>query len=311
MPAITTLVNLSHFGLIEFAGEEALPFLQGQLSCDVENLQIWHAQYGSYNTPKGRMLASFLLWRTADAYYMQLPRGLCEPVRKRIAIFILRSKVRVTDASDGWALFGIAGTNAEQLLKKKLGPVPSTPMEMTTAENVSILKLDSTRFQIIAEADYASQVRDVLADETIPASREAWDLLDIRAGIPFVLPETQEQFVPQMANLDLVGGVSFSKGCYPGQEIVARMHYLGKLKQRMYLARIETADPPNAGDKVFSSMLGEQAAGMLVNAAPVPGGGYDALVVMQIESAGSGDIHWKSLDGPRLQLKSLPYEIPS
>ncbi len=303
--------DLSHFGLLEFSGEGAQSFLNGQLSCDVVGLSPWHAQYGSYSTPQGRMLASFLLWRAADTYCMQLPRNMCDLVRKRIAMFILRSKVKVTDVSNGWTLFGVAGTNAAQAIKKKLGQVPSAPMEMTTTENVFILRLDATRFQLIVAADHAPQISNTVADETTPASHAAWDLLDIRAGIPFITPKTQEQFVPQMTNLDLIGGVSFSKGCYPGQEIVARTHYRGKLKQRMYLARIDTANPPHAGDKVFSSDLGAQAAGTIINAAPAPEGGYDALAVLQIESAAGGDTHWKSLEGPQLQLRPLPYEIPA
>jgi len=305
------LAELSHFGLLEFSGEDAQSFLNGQLSCDVGGLSPWQAQYGSYSTPQGRMLASFLLLRAADTYYMQLPRSLCEPIRKRIAMFILRSKVKAADVSDVWILFGIAGTNAAQAIKKKIGQVPPAPMEIATTGTVFILKLDATRFQLIVAADHAPQISNALADETTLASHAAWDLLDIRAGVPFITPETQEQFVPQMTNLDLIGGVSFSKGCYPGQEIVARMHYRGKLKQRMYLARIDAADPPHAGDKVFSSTLGEQAAGTIVNAAPAPEGGYDALAVLQIKSVAIGDAHWKSLAGPLLQFKQLPYEVPS
>jgi len=311
MSAITTLVDLSHFGLIEFSGDEAALFLQGQLSCDVESLQIWRAQYGSYSNPKGRMLASFLLWRTADAYYMLLPRSLCEAVRKQISMFILRSKVKVANVNNDWALLGISGQYADTALNKIIGKTPASLMEVLNMENAIVLKLSATRFQIMIPSAHVSTILTALGNETEPAGHATWDLLDIRAGIPFIIPETQEQFVPQMANLDLIGGVSFSKGCYPGQEIVARMHYLGKLKQRMYLAQIDTANPPHAGDKLFSSALGKQAVGTIVNAAPVPEGGYDALAVMQIECSASGDIHWKSLDGPRLQLRPLPYEIPA
>ena len=304
------LTDLSHFGLLEFSGADAREFLHNQLSCDVNALEPWQAQYGSYNTPKGRMLASFLLWRTADAYYMQLPRSLCEPARKRLAMYVLRAGVKIADVSNDRALLGIAGPNAGSVLNGKIGAVPDSPMTMAMTENVVILKLDATRFLIVTPAADAERVRAALGNSVEPAGQEAWDLLDIRAGIPFVLPETQEQFVPQMANLDLIGGVSFSKGCYPGQEIVARMHYLGKLKQRMYLAHIETKQTPRPGDKVFSPALGEQAAGTVVNAAPAPEGGYDALAVLQIESANAGDAHWKSLTGPPLRFKQLPYELP-
>ncbi|HUO44536.1 MAG TPA: folate-binding protein [Burkholderiales bacterium] len=306
----TILAELSHFGLLEFSGDDAREFLQGQLSCDVKALPPWHAQYGSYNTPQGRMLASFLLWRGKDdACYMQLPHGLCEPVRKRIAMFILRSRVKVIDVSKDWMLLGIAGAGAKAAIEEKIGAVPASVMEISNAANGAILKLGPERFQIIVPASDAARVRASFGNRVEPAGYEAWDLLDIRAGIPFILPETQQQFVPQMANLDLIGGVSFSKGCYPGQEIVARMHYLGKLKQRMYLARIDATESPLAGDRIFGSGLGGQAVGMIVNAAPAPEGGYDALAVMQIESAAAGDAHWKAADGPRLQIRPLPYDV--
>jgi len=123
-----------------------------------------------------------------------------------------------------------------------------------------------------------------------------------------ITPATQEQFVPQMVNMDLIGGLSYSKGCYPGQEIVARMHFLGRLKQRTYLAHLGAGEPV-PGDKLYSADLGGQASGMIVNAAPAPGGGYDALAAMQIASAAAGTMHWKTPDGPELKLLPLPYEV--
>jgi hypothetical protein len=140
-----------------------------------------------------------------------------------------------------------------------------------------------------------------------------WDWLDIRAGVPTITKPVQEQFVPQMVNLDLIGGLSFSKGCYPGQEIVARMHFLGKLKQRMYLAHLSTelaaGASPQPGDKLYSADLGAQSSGMVVNAARSPEGGYDLLAVIQIASAEGQTMHWKSPDGPALDLLPLPYEV--
>ena len=302
--------DLSQFGLLRFSGQDAGSFLQGQLSSDVGSLQPLQAQYGSYSTPKGRMLASFLLWRSAEAYYMQLPRSLCESICKRLAMFILRAKVTVEDASADHILIGVAGAEAVTHLGARFGALPTQTLHLLQREASTILKLDSERFEIIVPAAAISELRDALTRQIAPSDPSAWDLLDIRAGIPYITPATQEQFVPQMANLDLIGGVSFSKGCYPGQEIVARMHYLGKLKQRMALAHIATATAPQPGDKVFSQHLGDQASGMIVNAAPAPQGGYDALAVLQIESAAQNDAHWKTLDGPTLEFKPLPYKLP-
>ena len=149
----------------------------------------------------------------------------------------------------------------------------------------------------------------MLAHQTEVTEPQHWDWLDIRAGIPVVGPATQEAFVPQMANLDLIGGVSFTKGCYPGQEIVARMHYRGTLKQRMYLANVGGTQLPQPGDKLFSPEFGEQACGTIVNGAPSPEGGQDVLAVIQIASAEKGAVHWKSPNGPALKFMQLPYPL--
>jgi folate-binding protein YgfZ len=132
--------------------------------------------------------------------------------------------------------------------------------------------------------------------------------MDIRAGIPNVFEDTVEAFVPQMANLQLVGGVSFTKGCYTGQEVVARMQYLGKLKRRMYHARVDAGQPPTPGTEVFSpSSDSGQGAGRIVDAAASPDGGYEVLAVLQISSADANDLQLGDIDGPALQLMELPY----
>jgi folate-binding protein YgfZ len=307
----TILADLSHFGLIHLSGDDARDFLHAQLSCDVASLQPLSAQYGSYNTAQGRMLASFLLWRTPAGYFMQLPRALCATIQKRISKYILRSKVRATDVSDDYVLSGIAGPQAEALLQSALGAVPPLlPLGVTTVQDATLIRLPVNRFQIMTPARPAPALRDMLSKSATPAGHAAWDWLDIRAGIPFITPPTQDQFVPQMANLDLIGGVSFSKGCYPGQEIVARMHYRGRLKQRMYLANIAAAEQPQPGDKLYSAVLAPQSSGMIVSAAPSPDGGYDVLAVIQIESTERDEVHWKTPDGPALRILELPYQVP-
>ncbi len=305
----TILAELSHFGLIRFAGEDAQQFLNGQLSCDVNSLEPQHARYGSYSTPKGRMLATVLLWREAGGFFMQLPRSLREPIQKRLSIYVLRSKVKAEDASDARVLIGVAGKDAGAILKTLFAELPAEPLALTSTEGASLLRLSADRYQIIASPERALQVREALSKNATAVEQAVWDWLDIRAGIPFITPATQEQLVPQMANLDLIGGVSFSKGCYPGQEIVARMHYLGRLKQRMYLAHIEGAESPQPGDKLYSAELGEQSAGIIVSAAPTPDGGSDVLAAIQIASAQGDNVHWQSLDGPRLKFGELPYKF--
>lgn len=308
---VAGVANLSQFGLLHFSGADAQTFLQGQLSCDVNALQADHAMYGSYNTPKGRMLASFLLWRDTAGYMMQLPRSLCEPIRKRLSMYILRSKVKARDASEDYVLTGIAGVDAAQPLAQLFKPVPAIALTMTAVAGAFLLRLDAARLQLVVERACSGEFLHTLLENAQTVSEAAWEWTNIEAGIPFITPATQEQFVPQMANLDLLNGVSFSKGCYPGQEIVARMHYLGKLKQRMYLADIDDTDAPEPGNKLYSAETGEQATGMILNAAPSPRGGHTALAVMHISSFRGGDVHLNSPTGPALKFRALPYEIPA
>ena len=307
----TVVAELTQFGLLHFSGDDAQSFLHGQLSCDVAGLAPGHAIYGSYNTPKGRMLASFLLWRDDAGFVMQLPRALCEPIRKRLSMYVLRSKVKVRDASDEFALIGVASADVDALLQPLFPSLPVGPLTMIAGVSANLLRLDEARLLIVATPARGREIRDALLKNADLASEKAWDLTNIHAGIPFITPATQDQFVPQMANLDLLGGVSFTKGCYPGQEIVARMHYLGKLKQRMYLAHIAGDVAPQPGDKLYSTATGDQAAGMVVNAAPSPEGGQDVLAVLQTASFDGGDAHLASTDGPRLKFFALPYKIPA
>ena len=305
--------ELPQYGLIGFKGDDAQTFLHNQLTCDVTALGEGHSVYGSYCTPKGRILATFLLWRSAEGYFMQLPAPLREGVQKRLAMFVLRSKVKVEDAGPRWTMVGVSGADAAAHVEKVLGAVPTQEHSLVEAGGATVIRLTGDRYEILLLRADAPAMTERLKKGTQAVEPVHWDWLDIRAGIPSITAATQEQFVPQMVNLDLIGGLSFSKGCYPGQEIVARMHFLGRLKQRTYLAHLETelatAEAPAPGDKLYSADLGGQAGGMIVNAAPSPEGGYDVLAAIQISSAQVGDIHWKSPDGPALTLLPLPYEV--
>jgi folate-binding protein YgfZ len=305
---IDGIAALAHFGLLQFSGADAQGFLQGQLSCDVNGLQRRQAVYGSYNTPKGRMLATFLLWRDDAGYTMQLPRSLCETIRRRLSMYVLRSKVSIHDASDAYELLGAVGAAAKTHIMRLFPDAPAQALMMISGSGASLLRLDDERCLIVVERGHA--LREALTATLTPVSPEIWDWTNIRAGIPYITPPTQDQFVPQMANLDLINGVSFSKGCYPGQEIVARMHYLGKLKQRMYLAST-SGDVPQPGDKLYSPGTGEQSTGMVVNCAAGPDGRHAMLAVMHIDSFNAGEVHLGSLTGSRLVFTDLPYAVPA
>jgi folate-binding protein YgfZ len=302
------VADLSHFALIRFSGEEAQKFLHGQLSNSVEKLGADQAQYTSYNSPKGRMMASMLLWRDGGDYVLMLPASLRESMQKRLTMFVMRAKVKVTDATTEFACIGVAGKQAAQKLQSLIGSAPDRAMQCMVNDDVHTIKLDGERFLLLAKLP-AQTLWDKLKKQFQPVGVSVWDLLDIRAGIPWITPATQEHFVAQMTNYELIGGVDFKKGCYPGQEIVARTQYLGKLKRRMYLVHVDNVDALTAGDELYSADFDGQSSGMIVNAAASPSGGFEALAVIQIESAARQMIHAKTIAGPGLKILQLPYTI--
>jgi tRNA-modifying protein YgfZ len=304
----TVIADLSHFGLIQFSGKDAHAFLQGQLTCDVKTIKPNMARYGGYCTPKGRLLASFLLWQKDD-YLMQLPTNLCTAILKRLSLFVLRAKVQLTDHSDSLIRIGVSGKNARMLAEEISGTKfdPERRLAVAHSELTSILCHAPNRYEFVTNIKYAPTLWAHLRKHAIPAGAACWDWLEIQSGIPVIMPATQEQFIPQMVNLDTIEGVSFQKGCYPGQEIVARTQYLGKIKRRMYLANISTTAPVTVGDELFSTVMTEQSCGKIVNAAPSSSGGYDVLAVIQMNSVEAGKVHWKALEGPVLEINPLPY----
>jgi folate-binding protein YgfZ len=305
----TGFCQLAQFGLIRFLDAGAQDFLHNQLTCDVNALQPGRGTYGAYCTPKGRVLATFLLWRAEQGFFMQLPSSLREPIQKQLSRFILRSKVRAVDATGEWTLLGISGKDGAALVQRVAGVAPRAVHEVAQTSTAMVMRLPGDRFEIAVSPDQAQALQEALAADGERADAADWQRRVIRAGVPVILPPTQEAFVPQMINLDLIGGVSYDKGCYPGQEIVARMHFRGTLKQRMYLANVAADEQPQPGEKLFSPAFGEQACGTVVNAARSPDGGHDLLAVLQISAADRGDLHWRSPDGPPLKLLSLPYNV--
>ena len=304
----TILADLSQLGLIAFSGDETVAFLQGQLTNDVRQLQANTAQWNGYCSPKGRLLGNFLMWRQGDDYVLQMSGDIRESVQKKLAMFIMRSKTKARDASDENVRLVIAGPRALEAVQSALGAVPEAPMQSVHTKPGVVIRVGTDKFVLSLFPADAEQVWGALAHFATPVGAPVWDGLRLNAGIPMITAATQDEFVPQMVNLEVIGGVSFQKGCYTGQEIVARSQYLGKLKRRMYLAHVDDQAIP--GDSLYSADAEGQATGMVVNAAPAAGGGFDLLAVMRIESAKTGAMHLKSLDGPTLTLKSLPYTLP-
>lgn len=311
--AACALLDLSHLGLIAVSGADAQGFLQGQLTNDLRELSPGHTQLAGHCSPKGRLLASFRVLRLGDTYYLQLPRSVLPAALKRLQMFVLRAQVKVSDASDVLVCIGLAGDCAADLLAGTFPSLPEADHGMAQAGDLIVVRVPGPppRFQVLGPVVALAPLWEALAAQATPMDGAYWSLLDIRAGIPSIYPETADAFVPQMANLQLIDGVSFTKGCYTGQEVVARMQYLGKLKRRMYLAEVEAASAPRRGEALHvPDSTSEQAGGRVLDARRSGDGRYELLAVVEIEAAEAGEVRL-GVDGPRLQLKAPPYGLPT
>lgn len=311
------ICDLSHLGLLELSGADALTFLQGQVTNDVKQLSTAkQAHLTAYCNPKGRILALFLALQHNENFILQLNYALLEPILKRLKMYVMRSKVEIKNITENFNIFGIDGPEASTVLASSLAKIsrefelPKNTYEFVTVEGAVILKLPSidghSRFEIMAETTLATEIKNALKAHCQVVEKNYWDWLEINAGIPDVLPETQEQFVPQMLNLDLLNGINFKKGCYTGQEIVARTHYLGSVKRRTYLVEIASKEMPKAGDKVVDASQSE--VGQIVRVAANPHITLDALIEMRIDAANAGNVFWHDIG---VKFKDLPYSLES
>lgn len=305
----TVLADLSHYALVQASGKDASQFLQGQFTNDMREVNDTRSQVSSWCSPKGRILVNFRLFKRNDAYYLLLPIDCLAATLKRLQMYVLRSDVKLVDVSDSLVRLGVSGDQSAQLLQMGLGiELPNEDNGCVTVGDVTVLKIAGImpRYLVIGEPDV---LQTFCQQQSMPfVGVKAWGLLDILTGYPQITAATADMFVPQMVNFELIGGVNFKKGCYAGQEIVARLQYLGNLKQRMYLGRIQTDSAPAAG--AFLYVAGqEQSIGQLVSAQPHPQGGYAALAVLQIARADAPAIHLGSAEGALFSLEPQPYEL--
>jgi tRNA-modifying protein YgfZ len=306
------LFDLSHLALIAVRGEDAVGFLQGQLTNDVRELSQTHAQWSSHCSQKGRMLANFPIMRVGDTFYLQTPTERVADLLKRLRMFVLRSRVTLEDASNDLVRIAVSGECAPEALDARGLPVPEHENGLALADGAILFRFPGSvpRIELIGTPESLRDHWNALRTRATPSNIETWSLLDIRAGIPSIYNQTADAFVPQMANMHLIDGVSFHKGCYTGQEVVARMQYLGKLKRRMYLAEVESATPPQPGDPLFSpDSSSQQGSGSVVMASPVGAGHYELLAIVEIKAAESGEVRLSEA-GPRLRLQPPPYGFP-
>lgn len=307
----TFIAPLGHLGILAVDGEDAANFLHNQLTNDVLGLNVTTARLAGYCSPKGRLLATLQVWQSGGRILLLLPRDILPAIQKRLQMFVMRSKVKLADVSDSSDYSGIIGlvNPAADLLAPHFSELPSEPYAMRQSTGgVLIRQPDAaglTRYLWVTDAH---QAQAVLA-EASPATASLWRWSEIQAGIPQITQATQEQFVPQMLNFEIVGGVNFRKGCYPGQEIVARSQYLGKFKRRMMLATVDASDAA-AGTEIFSASDPDQPCGMLVNAERGPDATLACLVEIKLDAMDQ-PVHLGTADGPLLAFASLPYTLPA
>jgi tRNA-modifying protein YgfZ len=289
---------LTHWGVIRARGADAAAFLHGQLTNDFENLGLAQARLAGYCSAKGRLLASFVAWKTApDEVLLACHASVLATTLKRLSMFVLRAQCKLSDASAEVRLFGLAGSSARGM----------------TGSAAVWDRLDVSGASVIRLPDGNGLPRALLATSGEPPALPslplaAWSWLEVQSGIAVIESATAEHFVPQMLNFELVGGVNFQKGCYPGQEIVARSQYRGTIKRRTFLFDVNAE--ASAGQEVFHSADPGQPAGLVASAAPRPGAaGASALVEIKLAALEGGELHLGSADGPLLAQRELPYAV--
>ena len=285
----TIVVPLTHLGLISCAGDDAKTFLQNQLTSDVNHLANDGVQHSSWCSHKGRMQASFLFYRKDDEYRGLISADLLDATLPQLQRYVLRAKAKLSNLSEAHVAIGIAGPAAADALRAAGLSLPGSSMSSSEFAAGTVISLTPYRFIVVAEIVAATELFEKLSVTVQLAGVPTWLWHDIQAGIVLVTAAIKEEFVPQMVNFDQIGGVSFHKGCFPGQEVVARARYLGKIKRHLY--RIKTTGAVNAGDSLFEAGSHDQVSGVVASVAPAPDGGFVALAVIKESAIASDEIH--------------------
>ena len=302
----TVVSPLADFGVIRASGEEAADFLHNLMTNDIKGLAADGLRRAGFCSPKGRLLADFRIWREGDDYLLALAADIHAALLKKLSMYVLRAKVKLTDASADRLLLGVAGPEAAAMVAAVAGEAPAVGSSRAFADGTA-LGFGEQRFILSVKTDAAAALWQQLSAKATPVGLAGWHAVEIAAGEPRIVAKTQEEFIPQMINFVQVGGLSFKKGCYPGQEIVARTQYLGKIKRHMFRAALNgTAQP---GDAVYAPETGEQACGNVVLAAPDAKGGSEVLVVVQTSCAEAGQLNLGAPNGAALSLLPLPYTV--
>ncbi len=295
--------------LLLIAGPDTLKFLQGQTTCDTRELEAAGSLQGVYCTPQGRVVCDFLLLPLGtDTYALRMRRDIRASSAAVLGKYIVFSKAEIDAENDDWQVAGLWGADAAQVVSTVFGACPEGVGQLLSGPGYAVVRRDAqgTRFECFLESGGTAQQRSALEDAAAPGSEEEWRALDIAAGIARIESPLVDELVPQTVNFDLTGHISFTKGCYTGQEVVARLHYRGKSKRRGFAVAARGASGLQPGAELFAA-TSSSPVGHVVNSA-VTGDGARALVSATLDGAAAG-LHLAAPDGPALTLLDLPYSL--
>lgn len=294
------VATLTHLGVIRVEGEDAAKFIHGQLTQDFSLLGLDSARLAAFCSAKGRMQASFIGFkRPAGEILLVCSKDLLPATLKRLSMFVLRAKARLSDASDAYALYGLAGSATKSIASE--AAATWAKVDFDACSLVNLYPADGVARQLWV----APMGEPQPTGAELPLERWLWG--EVRSGVATVSSPVVEAFVPQMLNYESVGGVNFKKGCYPGQEVVARSQFRGTLKRRAFVAHANAAMAD--GQEIFAATDADQPVATVVQAAPAPDGGFDAIISAQLSAVDSGSLHVGASNGPVLQLLALPYAL--
>ncbi|KOY02833.1 CAF17-like 4Fe-4S cluster assembly/insertion protein YgfZ [Pseudomonas nunensis] len=297
--------TLSHEGVLAVRGADAGKFLQGQLTCNLNYLSDTQASLGARCTQKGRMQSSFRILLQGDGVLLAMASELLEPQLADLKKYAVFSKSKLTDENAAWVRFGL--DHGDAALRSLGLELPADTDSVARNDDLIAIRVSPERAELWVAAEQADAIKGKLSALLAEGELNQWLLGQIRAGIGQVMPSTRELFIPQMLNLQAVGGVSFKKGCYTGQEIVARMQYLGKLKRRLYRLKLDGSELPEPGTQLFAPSHNSSIGEVVIAARGEQN--IELLAVLQAEAAETGDIHLAALEGPALHLLDLPYAL--
>ena len=300
--------DLSHFSLLQISGNDAFEFLHGQITGDLQQLKLHGRLFSAWCLPNGRVICTFIIFTRDDSYFLVLPSMLKDKIVKRLSMFILRAQVTLKDVTDDYALMGLAGHDIEKtLVLSATDKLPGTG-SMIQSEHFSCIVLwdKIPRYILAIKIEHIAGLLDRITASSTSGERTGWSLLDIEAGLPWITNSTSELFLPQMLNIDQIHGLSFQKGCYPGQEVIARLHYRGQLKRKMYLGSGQAGITPGAGDRLVHKNSGA-VAGDVIDAELHPSGSFRLLAVVETQYVDSDELCLEAAVDISVKLQPITY----